>query len=348
MGYCVAVGVLIAGAAVLAERAALDLGVATRRIWAVAMTLGLVFPIAGVVLRSSDLPEEALFAETAAFVSPVAGALIRSVDSLSTFDTPLLDAWTSVSALLIVGFLGASAFTAAGRRRWSRETVDGVPVLLSDEVGPGVVGVVRSRVVLPRWALAAAPRERAMMLRHEVEHLSGGDPQLVLFGTVLAMAMPWNLPLWFMLRRLRLAVEVDCDARVLGSGAADVGSYGHLLLAVGGRKGRQTWPMTAFSRPRSALEHRIDRMTRKRAPYARLRAAGVVAAVGALMASAWYLPQPVRAADSSRILAPCPVDLDAVDAEGHTDMASNARPNDALDGHGDPLPSRGDTWPAWS
>ena len=30
--------------------------------------------------------------------------------------------------------------------------------------------------------------------------------------------MPWNLPLWWQWRRLRFAIEVDCDARVLASG----------------------------------------------------------------------------------------------------------------------------------
>ncbi len=321
MVYCVALGVLIAGAALLAERAALCLRVSTRRIWALAITLGVAFPVVGVILRSSDLPEEVLFAESAAVVSPVGGLLVQSVESLSTLDTPLLDAWSVATLLLVMGFLVAAAATGIRRRGWAKDTVDGVPVLLSDEVGPGVVGVVQSRVVLPRWALDGDARERSIILRHEVEHLSGGDPQLVLFGTVMAMLMPWNLPLWYMLRRLRLAVEVDCDARVLRGGDTDVGHYGHLLLAVGGRRGRRAWPVTAFSRPRSALHHRIDRMTRPPSPYARLRAASLVAAVAGLILSAWFLPQPVRAADSTWILAPCPVDFSAPVDVHDSDMA---------------------------
>jgi hypothetical protein len=35
---------------------------------------------------------------------------------------------------------------------------------------------------------------------------------------LVAVLVPWNLPVWRQLRRLRLAMEVDCDARVLRGG----------------------------------------------------------------------------------------------------------------------------------
>ena len=43
--------------------------------------------------------------------------------------------------------------------------------------------------------------------------------------------MPWNLALWWHLRRLRLAVEMDCDSRVVGA-LGDARAYGELLLKV--------------------------------------------------------------------------------------------------------------------
>jgi bla regulator protein blaR1 len=43
--------------------------------------------------------------------------------------------------------------------------------------------------------------------------------------------MPWNVALWWNLRRLRLAVEMDCDNRVV-NGLGDANAYGHMLLKV--------------------------------------------------------------------------------------------------------------------
>src|SRR5581483_4580876 len=56
---------------------------------------------------------------------------------------------------------------------------------------------------------------------------------LLLMATQLMVAVaPWNLPLWWQLRRFRFVVEVDCDRRVLKKGLDPV-TYGEALLAVG-------------------------------------------------------------------------------------------------------------------
>ena len=51
---------------------------------------------------------------------------------------------------------------------------------------------------------------------------------------------PWNPALWLIVKRLRLAIEIDCDARVLAGRRSDVRDYGMLLLTVGSRPGRAT------------------------------------------------------------------------------------------------------------
>ena len=65
-------------------------------------------------------------------------------------------------------------------------------VLLAEDVGPAVVGFLRSQIVLPRWALEAGENQRRMMLRHEQEHLAARDPRLILFGAAMLVLMPWN------------------------------------------------------------------------------------------------------------------------------------------------------------
>ncbi|MDB4870227.1 MAG: peptidase BlaR1, partial [Gemmatimonadales bacterium] len=43
--------------------------------------------------------------------------------------------------------------------------------------------------------------------------------------------MPWNLAMWWQIRRLCLAVEMDCDNRVVNR-LGDATAYGELLLKV--------------------------------------------------------------------------------------------------------------------
>jgi len=110
---------------------------------------------------------------------------------------------------------------------------------------------------------------------HEEEHLRAGDLPLMIGGLFLVLLAPWNPALWWQLRRLRLAVEADCDYRVLRRGV-DVVAYSSLLLEVGGRSARHHLPALAFIKKTSTLARRIHLMTWK--PRMRLgRAVGAAA-----------------------------------------------------------------------
>jgi beta-lactamase regulating signal transducer with metallopeptidase domain len=113
----------------------------------------------------------------------------------------------------------------------ARTTVDGVPVVVTESLGPATVGFWRSRVLVPRWVLALPGAQRRYVIRHEEEHRSAHDARLLFVASIVASLMPWNLPLWWQLRRLRLAVEMDCDRRVV-SALGDATAYGSLLLRV--------------------------------------------------------------------------------------------------------------------
>jgi beta-lactamase regulating signal transducer with metallopeptidase domain len=173
--------------------------------------------------------------------------------------------------------------------------VDGVPVLVSPDTGPAVVGLIRSHIVLPEWACEADPEVRALMLEHEGEHLRAGDPRLLAGALLVVALMPWNPAVWWQLRRLRLAVEIDCDARVLRR-RGDVRAYGALLLEMGRRAGASRLAVAAFSEPTSFLERRIRAMTAPALRFAGLRAAGFGALSAALVAAACSMPGPVQVA----------------------------------------------------
>ncbi len=90
---------------------------------------------------------------------------------------------------------------------------------------------------------------QSLILEHERQHMLARDPLLLRAGILLVMLVPWNLPLWWQLRRLRLAIELDCDARVLGSGA-DAIRYAEVLLGVVRRVTTVPVGVVAMSEPR--------------------------------------------------------------------------------------------------
>jgi hypothetical protein len=94
--------------------------------------------------------------------------------------------------------------------------------------------------------------------------------------------MPWNVPLWWVAKRLRVAAELDCDARVLRQGV-DAGAYSHLLLLIAQRQGHARFlPMMAGAP--STLRARIIAMSTPRPARPALRAALFTIAASALVA----------------------------------------------------------------
>src|SRR5438552_2569232 len=227
MLYCVAIAILFAVVGGALERALRLAGRPTRWAWVVALAGSYLVPAAAWLRPSASGALPVPLAHPAvAGLQPTAGpsdpqpegatlpAPTRSF-SLGDLDAPLTWAWGLSSAALLLS-LGVAALRLAARRRvWRRATVDGRAVLVSDDVGPAVAGLWRPRIVLPEWALRLTDAERRLMLAHEDEHVRARDPWLLAAAAALVLLAPWNLMLWWQLRRLRLAVEMDCDARVL-------------------------------------------------------------------------------------------------------------------------------------
>jgi beta-lactamase regulating signal transducer with metallopeptidase domain len=91
--------------------------------------------------------------------------------------------------------------------------------------------------------LALPGSQRQYVLRHEDEHRRAHDARLLFVASLPLILMPWNLAMWWQLRRLCLAVEMDCDNRVV-SGLGDAQAYGELLLkvALAGSRGPRLQP----------------------------------------------------------------------------------------------------------
>src|SRR5206468_12861387 len=212
--------------------------------------------------------------------------------SLGDLDAALTWAWGLSAGAVALALVGAGLRLAAWRRRWRVTTLDGRTVLVSENVGPAVVGVWRPQVVLPAWSLELRSGERRLMLLHEDEHVRAHDPWLRAAGAASLVLAPWNPALWWQLRRLRLAVEMDCDARVLARGG-DTPAYAELLLRVGQRRARLPLGAPALGEPVSFLGRRIRRMVTAlpRWRWAGAAAGGLIA-VAAVIA-ACEAPRPV-------------------------------------------------------
>src|SRR4051812_14379136 len=76
-------------------------------------------------------------------------------------------------------------------------TLDGVSVLVTDSLGPATVGLIRSRVVLPKWVLALPGAQRRYVVRHEEEHRRAHDVHLLVLFSLPLILMPWNLAFWW-------------------------------------------------------------------------------------------------------------------------------------------------------
>jgi hypothetical protein len=214
------------------------------------------------------------------------------VPGLARADDGLTYAWVIATLLLLSGYIAAAVKLSRQRRRWPKARVDGEPVLLSADAGPAVVGTLRPTIVLPAWSLSIDAPLRALILTHEREHLRARDPLLLHLVTLTAYFLPWNLPVWWMLRRLRIAIEVDCDRRVLRTGC-DPHRYADLLLTVGSRSsagGRVLVP--ALVERQSLLAHRILAMCPDRSKFRQVRLACSVGVASLLLAAAYSTPMP--------------------------------------------------------
>ena len=148
--------------------------------------------------------------------------------------------------------------------------------MIADDRGPAVVGIRRPVVVMPRWIPELDDRLLRLVFLHEREHQRAGDHRLFAVAVAALVLMPWNLFLWWQVSRLRLAIEFDCDRRVLERGESPR-DYADALITVGGRVSAPLLAAAAFAERKPAVERRLRRMTE---PLARLRIPRTLGATG--------------------------------------------------------------------
>jgi beta-lactamase regulating signal transducer with metallopeptidase domain len=284
MLYSIVVSLLMGLAALALERSAQIRRRPARWLWGACMvaSLAILFIPSKVSVQtpeathadratSSEIltPPQTTAIETPRFTLPIIGT---DQTPLSNGVSALLDwTWRMASMALVLVILASGAHLSWRRRRWERGHMAGTAVYISEDSGPAVVGFLRPHIVVPRWLTSLSPDEQELVIAHERSHLGAYDTQLLTIAVCLLACMPWNLMLWWQLRRLRLAIEIDCDARVLSLGYP-VARYSETLIAIGERQSASYAMTMAGYGSKSFLEQRIHHMLRKKTRHARVSA----------------------------------------------------------------------------
>jgi hypothetical protein len=294
MLYAGAVALLLGLAAACAESAARARGAAARGVWLGALLGSALIPVAAALLPAWE-PAPFGFPGTATPGAAPRAAHPSTIVALASLapDPWLLGAWGVASALVAAAIADSYLWLRRRGREWSFREVDGHGIWASRDVGPAVVGFLRGRIVVPEWVLEWEAGRRTLVLAHEDEHLRARDPGLLLGALLLLAACPWNPVLWWQWRRLRQAVELDCDLRVLARGV-DPGAYSRVLVDVTEQGHSHRLAVAAISRPGSFLERRIRTMMETRTRRWTLRAAGTTLASGVLVLAACRVDRPAQ------------------------------------------------------
>jgi beta-lactamase regulating signal transducer with metallopeptidase domain len=305
-----ALAVLLGLAALAAERALRTVGREARGAWvfALAGTLGwpLVAPaVAAAFGRGPD--------SVAPILAPLAidGSTVVTIGSAPSalppawvgyLDVALVALWACASLVLLARLLLAMRVLSRVERSAEHDVIEGVPVLVTPTIGPAVFGAHRPRVLMPRWLFDLDAPLRALVVRHEQEHCRARDPQLTLLVAFAIALTPWNAGVWWIAKRLRLAVEVDCDVRVLRH-ANDSERYSRLLLFIAQRQSHvRLAPMLAESN--SHLSRRIDAMNAPRPTNPRIRTTAFALLAVAALAGSTRFAKELTAAPTIFVNAP--------------------------------------------
>ena len=293
IGYCLLISGLLALAAFASERALGHFRKPVRWAWFAAVVGSVTVPVVA-FLAPGLLPGFGVSSAEPAVglggLAVVAAAGEVPAAAGGGFDAAAVGAVLAWGwLLLVVGMVGYVG-RVYGRlrsemRTWRPGRVAGSRVMISEERGPAVVGFRRPVVVMPKWIPELEDRLLRLVFLHEREHQRAGDHRLFAAAVTALVLMPWNLFVWWQVSRLRLAIEFDCDHRVLRRGESPR-DYADALITVGSRVSGSLLAAAAFAERKPAVERRLRRMTE---PLASMRLLRTLGASGVAMVAVLFV-----------------------------------------------------------
>lgn len=268
---------------------------------------------------------------------PIGSAVSRiqalpSPADLGVLDRPLLAFWIVGATFALCIVIGTQVKVAQEARSCPEGVVRGVRVRRTRAFGPATVGCLRSVIVLPEWVDRLDAGSQRVVVLHEAEHVRARDPQLLFAALILTALQPWNVALWWQLMRLRAAIELDCDQRMLSAGV-HVRAYGDLLLRLALSQKRSLATALAFAASSGFVGRRIRTMADHTTRTEHFRAAVAALFAAALALVGCETPSPIATAESGSLEAVAePPAADADLRAGRASRPSNAEYAVAADG----------------
>jgi BlaR1 peptidase M56 len=305
MAFWFAAAALLGGAAYALEKTAGLCRLPRRGVWAVSLLTSWILPLAMIGYANQNnhnslqaaVSGRAGAAASLTMQNSSGGApLMNSVllpawPSRPEFDRTLAAAWSLASCGLLMLWGTAALRLHRRANRWPVVRIDGVAISVTDTFGPAVFGYFHPRIVMPDAVLSQPDTVRSIALKHEQSHIAARDPALLLLALVLVLLAPWNIALWWQVRRLRFAIEVDCDARVLTQGIEPV-LYGETLLSINQHCVAAPLGTVALTEPASQLEKRVRIMMTGPARHRKVLLGFSFAAAASLVLAAASLNAP--------------------------------------------------------
>jgi TonB family protein len=285
------VGGVATAAAWMFERAFRNVNAGTRHAWTFALLATTLLPLVPRLTSSSSVTEVVPAIALPAIVVSGGGEYSSALNWAALI-------WMALSAAVALAYLISYVRLQRARRTWLPARLMEHEVFLSQGFGPAIFGFIAPRIVMPEWVRTTSDEEQRLILLHEREHIRVKDHLQLLLTMLATVAMPWNPFVWIQTRKLRFALEADCDQRVLAA-IPDHERYATLLVDVGTRQ-MGLWLTPALAEHRNGLERRIamlaNRMIRNRWKAAMLMALGIGATVVACESRLPQEPQPMREA----------------------------------------------------
>jgi beta-lactamase regulating signal transducer with metallopeptidase domain len=304
IGYSIVIAAFISMAAHLAEKCLLAFSKPTRFAWIAGLSLIVCLTVASVfgsgprLTSPSARPARQFLVSTkttavrlAPVLSPVPRVIVSIPSRTRRLDTALLWSWLSATSIVLLSIV---VLTIRARRLIARSktaSMAGTRVRVTRDIGPALVGIFGYEIVVPGWCFALSPRDQALIIAHEREHAKAFDPAMICVAAIAIVLFPWNVSLWYLMKRLRASIELDCDARVLKH-SDNVHEYGSLLLTVGARSSARPLFAAALGERASELQRRIRAMSSEGQRAQRFVVGFSVLASLTLLAAAVRAPRP--------------------------------------------------------
>jgi len=286
--------------------------VPVRAIWMLSIVMSVSIPLASTLRTPAPTPPAITAPITATSASGAIRAELITEVPMATTDTQSvmlarLEAFDPTlrgvlwASLLVVPLLVAIEWMQLRRKRrsWRKGELNGTAVMVAEDYGPAVVGVIAPEIVIPTFAHQLPAQQQQLLLAHEEEHVTANDGRWSLAMLFVVAIAPWNPVLWWQYARLRLAIELDCDARVLARGK-HAHAYGTLLVDMAARSQGVSLVATALvERFTPSLRRRIENIVKSAPRFREIARGRVLVATSLALASValfFLVPSPaVRA-----------------------------------------------------